>query len=163
MRRTCAIVCAVLLAACMGGRVLETHIVDDIAGITGTYLVILYGGRGAGDLSTVAILDREGDGYEITPHDPAFMFGTTEPREAQQAVEAAFAFVERYEVYRHERTRVARIQAPDGGIVGYEIRPYYQPFILGRTDPVTVSYVLGEGGKIRAAIRVQSIHDEQGE
>jgi hypothetical protein len=158
-----AVLFAVLLASCMGGTVLETHLVDDSSAITGTCRVILYGGRGARDLSTIAILDKEGDGHEITPKALGFTYAVTEPRDAQRAVREAFEFVERYDVYRHERILVSRIQAGDGTTIGYEIRSHWKPFIFGTTDPLTVSYVLEEGGKVGVAIRVQSIREEQGE
>jgi hypothetical protein len=163
MRTILTMTMALLLASCMGGTVLETHLVEDSTAITGTYRVILYGGQGARDLSTMSILDKEGDGYEITPKAPGFMYVVTEPRDAQRAVRAAFEFVEHYDVYRHERILVTRIQAGDATTIGYEIRSHWKPFIFGLTDPVTVSYVLGESGKVLAVIRVQSIQDEQGE
>jgi hypothetical protein len=147
----------------MGGTVLETHLVDDNSAITGTYRVILYGGQGARDLSTMAILDKESDGYEITPKAPGFMYVVTEPRDAQRAVRAAFELVERYDVYRHGRTLVVRIQAGDATTIGYEIRSHWKPFIFGTTDSLIVSHVLEEGGKVGVVIRVQSIREEQGE
>jgi hypothetical protein len=44
------------------------------AEITGTFILILYGGRFSDDVETIAILDLEGDGYTLEPFAPDFDF-----------------------------------------------------------------------------------------
>ena len=51
------------------------------------------------------------------------------------------------------RSRIRMINAPDGNIIGYEVRPFYQPFPYGIDDVLETAYWL-KGDKVIITIRL---------
>jgi hypothetical protein len=142
----------ILICSCVGGTLLRTEGIDDASSITGTFSVIFHGGKHIRDYETLAILDLEGDGYEIVPYSPEFSYVVERGLSAGDAFEAAERFVRRHKVYRHTKVMMRRVLDEGGADIGYELRPYYKAFILGGPDVLDVRYLLGEDRKVRVVI-----------
>jgi len=153
-------ICAVLvvlaslaLLSCAGGKVLKTQRLKDPSGVSGTYRLILYGARNSNDLETVAVLDREGDAYEIEPYAPGWRYKVLNGVKAGEALDIA-----RQKVGYHPSfmsTTLKRIFGPDGSVIGYEVRPLYLLISYGVLDVIDVWYVPKEGGKVRMYVELK--------
>ena len=122
------------------------------AEITGTFSLILYGGRFSDDVETIAILDLEGDGYTLEPFAPDFDFRVKKGVSAKEALEQAQKFVSFHHAFW--RSQPSRIMDNNGNAIGYEIRPLYQPFYFGASDIFEVYYWLKENGKVKVTIKL---------
>ncbi len=145
------------LASCGGGTYLKSSSVPDLSSVTGKYRVLLVGRQHERDYRTVAILDLEGDAYEIVPRLPEFSYDVVEGLDAAEAVASARWFLSRQVIYRHQRTEARRIFTEEGATVGYELRPHYKPFVLGNVDMTDVRYVLVDGSTVRVLIDVRQV------
>jgi hypothetical protein len=126
------------LASCLEGVRLSTPGMESAAGVAGIYRLILYGANHQDDLETVAILDLEGDGYEMAPRAPEFNYALYTGVEARRAFEAAGHFVGSH---RHfHGVLMKRVLDPSGTTIGYEVRPLYRPFVFGLADILDVDY-----------------------
>jgi hypothetical protein len=121
--------------------------------ITGTYTLILYGGNYSDDLETIAILDREGDQYNFEPYAPDFDYRIKKGVPAKEALKEAEKFVSFHNSFW--RSQISRIIDNKGNIIGYEVRPLYQPFTFGISDILDVYYWLKEGGGVKVLIRLK--------
>lgn len=119
--------------------------------VTGTYTLVLYGGRHADDIETVAFLDKEGDGYVIEPYAPTFDYSVRQGVPAKQALDAAYHFISWHSDF--SRAQLSRIVDPKGQIVGYEMRPLYMPFSYGFQDVLDIDYSF-RGEKVFAYIHL---------
>lgn len=117
---------------------------------TGTVSLILHGGRHIEDIETVAILDLEGDGYTFAPWAPEFDYTTQKGVEAGAAIENAREFVSFSPYFSSTLTK--RIIGEKGEIIGYEVRPLYQPFVYGARDVLEVDYFLRAGGRVKVTV-----------
>ena len=119
------------------------------------YDLILYGGSYMGDLHTIAIMGIEGSPYRIVPYAPAFDYGIIKGLSAGVAQATAVRF---FSLTNPDfiGTRQSRILAPDGRVIGYEIRPLYQPFVYGLSDVLDTSYWLKGHGIVSAWIQLKS-------
>jgi hypothetical protein len=142
---------AVLLAGCAAGRNLLTE--PGMVNENDTYEVILYGGRYQDDLKTVAILYKTGGGYVIEPLAPKFDYYIRKNYPGPQAVKVAREWVRRFSP-NVAGIKTSRIMTRDGHVIGYEIRPLYQPFVYGTMDVVDTSYTLKKNGVVKAWIRL---------
>ena len=75
--------------------------------VTGTYNLILYGGRHINDLETAAFLDREGDQYEFEPYAPEFDYKIKRGVPAEEALKEAKKFVSFHNAFW--RSQLSRI------------------------------------------------------
>jgi hypothetical protein len=123
--------------------------VDDI---TGTFTLILYGGRFADDLETFAILDCEGDQYTFEPYAPDFDYRIKKGIQAKKAIEEAKKFVSFHNSFW--RSQLSKIVDSKGNTIGYELRPLYLPFVYGISDVLEIHYWLKKGNKVRVTIRL---------
>lgn len=123
--------------------------VDDV---TGTFTLILYGGRFSDDLETIAILDREGDQYTFEPYAPEFDYRIKRGVQAQKAIEEVEKFVSFHNSFW--RSQLSKIIDNKGNTIGYELRPLYLPFSYGISDVMEVYYWLKEGNKVKVTIRL---------
>ncbi|MDA8169841.1 MAG: hypothetical protein M0Z59_09145 [Nitrospiraceae bacterium] len=144
---------ALLLVSCITGRPLttgpETNMVQ-----TGTYRVVLYGGRYLNDLTTVAFLDLEGDGYKLEPVSPPFDYTVLKDMPAGEAFAEAKKFVSFSPNFAG--TRTLEILSPDGRVIGYEVKPVYNFFVYGVTDATDVYYWLEKGNIVRITVRLKA-------
>ena len=119
--------------------------------VTGTFTLILYGGRHINDLETLVILDKEGDQYEFEPYAPEFDYKVKKGVTAGDALSEAKKFVSFHNAFW--RSQLSRILDEKGNIIGYELRPLYRPFVYGRDDLLEVYYRVKDG-KVIAFIRL---------
>jgi hypothetical protein len=122
------------------------------AEITGTFNLVLYGGRFSDDVETIAILDLEGDGYLLEPFAPDFDFRIRKSVSAKEALEQAQKFVGFHNAFW--RSQLSRIMDKTGNTIGYEIRPLYLPFYFGVSDVFEVYYWLKENGRVKVTIKL---------
>lgn len=138
---------ATLLVSCVTGRQLKTEYIKAPVEITGTFNLILYGAHHADDIETVAILDAEGDGYEIVPFAPEDYYTVDKGLPADEAINKAKRFVS---FHQHFWTYdIRRIFDEKGGIIGYEIRPLYT--YLG--DALSINYYTEDGKRVKVVIQ----------
>jgi hypothetical protein len=145
---------ALFAVSCAGGRHLRTEPVRDSKEISGTFDLILYGGRYLDDLETVAFLDLKGDGYSLKPFAPEFDFKTIKGLSAKDAFDKAHHHVSFHPQFVD--TRLRRVLDERGaGVIGYEMRPLYDPFSYGEFNVLKVDYWLREGGEVKVTIRLK--------
>jgi len=123
--------------------------VDDV---TGSFTLILYGGRFSDDLETIAILDCEGDQYTFEPYAPEFDYRIKKRVQAKDAIREAEKFVSFHNSFWH--SQLSKLIDNKGNIIGYELRPLYLPFLYGINDVMDVYYWLKEGNKVKVTIRL---------
>lgn len=119
--------------------------------VTGTFTLILYGGRHSNDLETIAILDKEGDQYEFEPYAPEFDYKMKKGVSAGDALNEANKFVSFHNAFW--RSQLSRVLDEKGNIIGFELRPLYHPFVHGRDDLLEVYYKVKDG-KVIAYIKL---------
>ncbi|MEW6571949.1 MAG: hypothetical protein AB1390_12410 [Nitrospirota bacterium] len=123
-----------------------------LSDITGTFKLILYGGRYLDDVETVAILDKEGDKYDIEPYAPDFDYKVRKGVSAEEAIREAERFVSFHNSFH--RLVVSKIMDKQGNTIGFEFRPLYYPFAFGISDVMDIYYWLKEGGRVKVTIRL---------
>jgi hypothetical protein len=122
------------------------------ADVSGTYTLILYGGRYPDDLETVAILDPEGDKYHFDIYAPDFDYKTEKGVSGKEAIKEAQKFVSFHRSFF--KSVLSRILDNKGDTIGYELRPLYNPLTYGFSDLINVNYFLKENGRIKVVIRL---------
>lgn len=133
-------------------RFLRTEEAND-ADVKGVFTLILYGNSHAKDVETIAILDNEGDQYTIEPYARESDYKIKKGISAGEALNEAKRFVS--QPISFYRDQLSRIINNKGDIIGYEVRPLYQPFVFGTNDLLDVGYIQ-KNGKIVAIIRIKS-------
>ncbi|MEW6586715.1 MAG: hypothetical protein AB1442_14050 [Nitrospirota bacterium] len=155
-------ICVVLSAFFMGTlaaataafalpKPLRTQLADP-SEIKGTFTLMLYGGRYADDIETVAVMDLEGDSYDFYIFAPDYDYTVKKGLSAQDALERARQSVGFHSAFW--RSQLSKIIDNQGNVIGYEVRPLYQPFVYGRSDVLDVNYWLKEGGKVKVTIKL---------
>ena len=119
--------------------------------VTGSFTLILYGGRHANDLETIAFLDKEGDQYEFEPYAPEFDYKVRKGVSAADALKEARRFVSFHSAFW--RSQLSKILDEKGNTIGYEVRPLYYPFVYSRDDILEVYYRLKDS-KVIVDIRL---------
>lgn len=149
----CCTILLLVLSSCIGGQYLMTQGIDATAGISGTFRLILFGGAYQDDWETVAILDREGDNYEIIPFSREYRYSVSEG----QAAETAFARAEHFARSQTDSIGVfyRKIMDVEGATIGYEVRPLYNIVAFGMPDIIEVDYYLQEDGSVRVVVRLK--------
>ena len=123
-----------------------------VSEVQGAFTVILYGGNYLRDFETAAILDPEGHRYAFEPYAPAFDYRVVKGLPAKEALEIAQSFLSRQ--YGFLRSQLNKIVDDSGKIIGFEMRPLYDPLVFGTSDILDTDYVLKDG-KVRAYIRLK--------
>ena len=132
-----------------GGLIPEP--LKDGKSIQGTFTLILYGANHSNDLETIAILDREGDGYDFEPFAPEFVYRIKKNLPANEALSEAEKFVGWHHSFRS--ISLSKITDEKGSLLGYEVRPLYYPLGFGFSDILEVDY-FKSGNKIIARIKL---------
>jgi len=143
---------ALSLAACAGGnRILKTAQQKDPLPDTGPVRLILYEGNAPSDPRKLAIIEVD-DAWEITPWGRERLYRVFRAGNAREAADEAVAFLKQHRSAMGTETRT--LFSPDGGVIGYELRPLYQPIELGQADVLSVVYRADatEAGKIEVHI-----------
>lgn len=119
--------------------------------ITGTFTLVLYGGRHINDLETAAFLDKDGDQYEFEPYAPEFDYKIKRGVPAEEALKEAKKFISFHNAFW--RSQLNKILDEKGNVIGYELRPLYRPFVYGRDDLLEIYYRI-KGSKVIIEIRL---------
>ncbi len=153
---------ALLLIACFGmnGSNADCHAFEKALRteearpdeMKGTFTLILYGGNFLDDLETIAMLDAEGDQYVLDPFAPDFDYRMKKGVPAPEAFKEAEKFVNFHPSFW--RSQLSRIVDKEGNVIGYEVRPLYQPISFGISDVLDVNYWLKEKGRVKVTIRL---------
>lgn len=146
------LIAASFSASCAPGIRLNTTGTPE-SEIKGDYRVILFGCNYFNDLETIAFLDKEGDQYTFEPYAPDFRYRIEKGVAEKDALEKATNFVHCNPSFRH--SQISTIKAPNGDIIGYEIRPLYESFTYGVDDVLYTDYWL-KGDKVVISIRLRS-------
>mgnify|MGYP006974894513 CR=1 FL=1 len=125
--------------SCTPGIRLNTQGAQD-SEVTGNYTVIFFGCNFFNDLETIAFLDREGDPYTFEPYAPDFKYRVKKRVAATEALAEAKNFVGCNGSFK--RAQLSSIVAPNGNILGYEVRPLYYSFAYGGEDILYTDYRL---------------------
>ncbi len=134
-----ALIVLITISSCAAGRGLKTEEIR--AGtISGTFTVILYGGRFSGDLENVAILDIEGDRYKFEVFAPDFDYRIKTGVPAQEAIKIAERFIAFHGSFKY--SQISQIKDMDGKVIGYEFRPLYSASEFGFFNVLEIDYWL---------------------
>ncbi len=146
----CLIGSVILSASCTSAIRLSTQGAED-SEVTGTYRVIFYGCNFNNDLETIAFLDKEGGKYPFEPYAPDFKFRIKKGLIAKEALTEAKEFVNCNTSFR--RAQTYKIIGPNGEVLGYEVRPLYEPVTYGAEDVLMTDYEL-KNNKVVVTIRL---------
>lgn len=143
-----------LLTSCARYTVLTPRWLANAKVKPGTYTVICYCDQAVDFLTTVAFLDRQGDSYSFEPQAASYTYSVSKDLPADKALKLAEQFVRSGPSYNH--TEVKEIRDPAGNLLGYEVRPIYQPFVYGDNgDVLNITYFLKHEDKISVWIRLK--------
>ncbi len=124
-----------------------------VTGVQGTYSLILYGCTHFNDLRTLALLDREGDGFTIEPYAPDFDYRVIKGLPAREALEKAETFVAGCNP-DFMRSQLSMILTQDGAVAGYEVMPLYRSYAYPGSVVLNTNYFLDKD-KIIAVITLK--------
>jgi hypothetical protein len=139
------------LGSCAGGKQLRTELARDTE-ITGSYNLILFGTRSTYELKTIAFLDKEGDGYELVPYAPDYDYKVIKNLPASEALKKALDYIRWPRDYKS--SQVSEILDDQGSVIGYEVRPLYDPIAYGISNVLVVQYWVQAGGKVKVTINL---------
>jgi hypothetical protein len=152
----------VFFAACAAGTRLQTQPAGKPS-LDGSYRLLQYGCRYPDDIQNAAFLDREQDAYTFEVHAPEFEYKILEAQPGPQTLIAAEGFLKCS--FHYQQSRLRGILAPDGTVIGYELRPLYSPTRFGMYDVLQIEYRM-TGTLVRVYIRldprVEAIINNQG-
>jgi hypothetical protein len=140
---------ALFVASCTSGIRLNTQ--GARYSEAGTYRVILFGCNFNNDLETIAFLDKEDGNYTFEPYAPDFKFKIKKGVAAKEALQEAEEFVKCNTSFLH--AWIYGIIGPNGEILGYEVRPFYEPLTYGSEVVLLTDYWL-KGDKVVIRIRL---------
>lgn len=142
-----------LLSSCVAISPITTHWTTAKDLQPGTYTLIRYRDLAIGYLTTVAFLDLEDDPYTLVPNKADYTYMVTKGLGAGEALQLAKVFV-RSEV-AYNTTQISEIIDQAGNLLGYEVRPLYQPFVYGTGDVLDISYILRPENKVDIWVRMK--------
>lgn len=149
---------ALLCASCAPEMHLNTQGAME-SEIKGTYRVIFVGCNFTDDLETIAFLQKEDSRYTFEPYLPDFQYRVEKGVPASDALASAEKFLKCTTSFR--RSQLSSIIAPDGSVLGYEVRPLYFPLTYGIDDVLETNYFI-RGDKVLISIRqtqrIERIH-----
>ena len=114
-----------------------------VSEVTGNFTLILYGGRYSRDIETIAFLIPEGSKYTFELYAPDFDYRVVKGLEAKAAFDKAEQFVRIHNAFL--RSELNSILDVDGKVIGFELRPLYDPLEFGIEDVLDTSYALSNG------------------
>jgi hypothetical protein len=141
---------ALLSASCAPGMHLDTRNAME-SDVKGNYRVIFFGCNFFNDLETIVLLQKEDSRYTFEPYAPDFQYSVTKDIPAHDALASAEKFVKCNASFH--RAELSSILAPDGTVLGYEVRPLYLPLTYGLEDVLDTNYFI-KGDKVVATIRL---------
>lgn len=151
-----------LFHGCAAGKRLSTREIS-AAAPSGDYSLILFGCRYPDDILNTAFLDKAGDPFHFDIYAPDYDFTSLNGMAAPDALRRAESFIRCS--FHYQQTQLREIVGPDGGTIGYEVRPLYSPLRYGTPDVMQVNYFL-RGNRvviyIRLDPRVEALINNQG-
>jgi hypothetical protein len=120
--------------------------------ISGTYTLLLYGGRYSEDVENVAILDKEGDRYSFEIYAPEYDYVAKKDIPAREALAEAEKHAGSHRSFF--RSALRAILDPESNVIGYELRPLYHVQEFGDPDILYIDYALKDDTVI-AKIRLK--------
>lgn len=144
---TTLLLTVLLISSCATGMRLNTEYINTPHEFPGKFSVILYGARHIEDVETVAILDIEGDGYEMIPYALEYDFIILKGLTGNEAFLKAKDFIGFHRDYWTFGTR--KIFGEKGSVIGYELMPLY----TSRGNPLRLSYYLDGEGRVKVYIQ----------
>jgi hypothetical protein len=88
------------------------------------------------------------------PYAPEYDYNVIKKLPAAEALKRAQVFVKWHRDYRS--TQVRKILDDQGSVIGYEVRPLYDPIAYGVSNVLVVRYWVQEGGKVKVTINLNS-------
>ncbi len=153
-----------LVLSCTTGKVLRSHVIRDGVVGAGPFTAIFYSTAEFNFLKTVAILDIEGDGYEIKPFGAEFDYTIVEGLGGKDADRMARELLRSRVIPNKIELRAINDLA--GNTIGYEFRHLQLPFVYGVSDVLDIIYVPRPDGMVIAYIRladsVERMRDQEG-
>jgi hypothetical protein len=116
--------------SCSTVKYLKTETISETE-MTGVFTLFLYSEY---QEIEIAILDIEGDQYTIEMSGSQYNYVAARGVTAESAVKSAVGFI------NSQRTWWSRILAPDGSVIGYDLRARYNTLHYGIPDILDVSY-----------------------
>jgi len=120
--------------------------------ITGTYTLILYGGRYSEDVENVAIFDKEGDKYSFEIFAPGYDYTVKKEVQGKEALGEAVKHVGSHRAFF--QSRLSKIFDAEGNVIGYEMRPIYHLTEFGISDILYIDYTIKDN-KVITKIRLK--------
>lgn len=143
---TTLLLTVLLITSCATGLRLNTEYINTPHEFPGKFSLILYGARYIEDVETVAILDTDGDGYEMIPYAPEYDFTIIKGLSGDEAFTLAKEFIGFHRDYLSFVTR--KIFDDKGSVIGYELMPLY----TSRGNPLRLSYYFEGEGRVKVYI-----------
>jgi len=119
---------------------IKTNFVSSKKEIKGKFHVILYGGNFLNDSETLAFLDRTDDEIDFLPYAPLYEYKIYRYLNLKQALRLIDQHF--YTLTNQTSVQIRRILSPEKTLLGYEIRPIYQPLSVMSTEQPLVHYQL---------------------
>lgn len=133
------IVAISLFQGCSAGKRLTTQEMSPVAP-SGEYSLLLFGCRYPDDILSVAFLDKEDDPFHFDIYAPDYDFNVLNGVPAVDALGRAENFIRCS--FHYQQTQLREIVGPEGGVIGYEVRPLYSPLRYGTLDVMNINYYL---------------------
>ena len=147
-----------LLVSCLPKSMISSHWIAATELQPASYTVIRYRDLAVDYLTAVAFLDLEGDSYTIEPKSAPFTYRVSNGLKTEEALQLAENFVRSQLSYNV--TEIKAIMDPAGNLLGYEVRPLYQPVVYGNGDVLDISYTLRPENKIEVWVRLKERIDQ---
>jgi hypothetical protein len=154
-KRNLLVVCFILAACLLSGSCAynRAYIQTKDASnndITGSYTLYLYGANYYNDIATVAILVPTGSNYSFEIFAPEWAYRSVKGVPGKDAVAMAESFISWHPAFLRDQT--AKIIAPEGNVIGYEIRPLYMSTDFGKEDVMRVDYMMKENNLVEVHV-----------
>ncbi len=147
---TCLLATLLVSHAALAGDLLKTAPAQD-SELTGTFDVILYGCNYFNDPESIVFFDRADDALTFDPFAPSFNYRVRKGVNSADLLEHAKKFLNCNVALRGFELK--KIVAEDNRVIGYELRPHYDSFVYGITEPLSVYYRI-KGDKVRIDLRL---------
>jgi hypothetical protein len=142
------ILAAVSLMGCAVGTVLSVTPVGEEEEIPGLFTAVFFGRHYVEEVDAIVVLDLEGDEYRFAPEAKRKDFEVLMSISAAEAIYESRPFFHLHEAFTGQ-VRFLRVHGPEGRVIGYELRPLYDPAYYGTSDVVKSEYRLEQGGTVR--------------
>ena len=99
----------------------------------------------------VAVIDLDGDGYELLPYAPEHSYKIVDGMRVTSALDEANAFLRKVDGV--DGMKVLQVFAVDGTVIAYEARPLYGVMHYGYRDITDTNYYIKGEGTVKFVVR----------